>query len=398
MENSSPLPAPQERIGSIDVFRGLVMFLMMAEVLHLAQVARSFSEISLWQSLAFHQSHVPWSGCSLHDLIQPSFSFLVGVALPFSIASRVAKGQSTRMMFGHAVWRSLLLILLGVFLRSVHRDQINWTFEDTLSQIGLGYPLLFLLGFRSFRTHLIALGVILGGYWLAWALYPLPGQNFDYVAVRASADWPHHAEGFAAHWNKHLNVGSAFDQWFLNLFPRSSTYVVNGGGYLTLSFIPTLATMLLGLLAGNWLKFGLLPKQRLLRLLLASAICFALGELLHQLGICPIVKRIWTPSWVLFSGGWCFLCMAVLYIIVDWAKLKKWAFPLIVIGMNSIAAYLIAHLIRDFTANSIKILFGQDCFAFYGENYGPLCEGLAVLLVFWLILFWMYRRKIFLRI
>jgi heparan-alpha-glucosaminide N-acetyltransferase len=156
--------------------------------------------------------------------------------------------------------------------------------------------------------------------------------------------------------------------------------------------------MLLGLLAGNWLKSGLLPKQRLLRLLLASAIFFALGELLHQLGICPIVKRIWTPSWVLFSGGWCFLCMAVLYIIVDWAKLKKWAFPLIVIGMNSIAAYLIAHLIRDFTANSIKILFGQDCFAFYGENYGPLCEGLAVLLVFWLILFWMYRRKIFLRI
>ncbi|MDB4635071.1 DUF5009 domain-containing protein, partial [bacterium] len=101
MENSSPLPAPQERIGSIDVFRGLVMFLMMAEVLHLAQVARSFPEVSLWQSLAFHQSHVPWSGCSLHDLIQPSFSFLVGVALPFSIASRVAKGQSTRMMFGH---------------------------------------------------------------------------------------------------------------------------------------------------------------------------------------------------------------------------------------------------------------------------------------------------------
>ena len=144
MEDSTLLPTPQERIGSIDVFRGLVMFLMMAEVLHLAQVARDFPDCSLWQQLAFHQSHVPWVGCSLHDLIQPSFSFLVGVALPFSIASRIAKGQSSGGLFGHAVWRSLLLILLGVFLRSVHRDQINWTFEDTLSQIGLGYPVLFL--------------------------------------------------------------------------------------------------------------------------------------------------------------------------------------------------------------------------------------------------------------
>ena len=398
METEPSLSTPPERIGSIDVFRGLVMFLMMAEVLHLAQVARGFPGSELWQQLAFHQSHVPWSGCSLHDLIQPSFSFLVGVALPFSIASRMAKGQSSGRMFGHAVWRSLLLILLGVFLRSVHRDQTNWTFEDTLSQIGLGYPFLFLLGFRAFRTQLIALGVILGGYWLAWALYPLPGPEFDYAAIRASADWPHHAEGFAAHWNKHLNIGSAFDRWFLNLFPRPSSYVINGGGYLTLSFIPTLGTMLLGLLAGNWLKADLRPGQRLKRLLLASVICFAIGGLLHQLGVCPIVKRIWTPSWVLFSGGWCFLIMAVLFVIVDWCGLKKWAFPLIVIGMNSIAAYVIAHLIGDFTLSNIRTHFGQEVFGIAGEKMVRLCEGVTLLVTYWLILFWMYRRKVFLRI
>jgi len=398
MELPPSLSAPRERIGSIDVFRGLVMFLMMAEVMHLAQVARGFPENELWKQLAFHQSHVPWAGCSLHDLIQPSFSFLVGVALPFSIASRMAKGQSSGRMFGHAVWRSLLLILLGVFLRSVHRDQTNWTFEDTLSQIGLGYPILFLLGFRAFRTQLIALGVILGGYWLVWALYPLPGPEFDYAAVRALADWPHHAEGFAAHWNKHLNVGSAFDRWFLNLFPRPSTYVANGGGYLTLNFIPTLGTMLLGLFAGNWLKAELRPAQRLKRLLLASVICFVVGQLLHQLGLCPIVKRIWTPSWVLFSGGWCFLIMAVFYVIVDWCGLKKWAFPLIVIGMNSIAAYVIAHLIGDFTLSNIRTHFGREIFAIAGEKLTLLCEGVVLLATYWLILFWMYRRKLFLRI
>ncbi|MBT6399254.1 MAG: hypothetical protein HOK04_05655, partial [Verrucomicrobia bacterium] len=155
---------------------------------------------------------------------------------------------------------------------------------------------------------------------------------------------------------------------------------------------------ILGLLAGNWIKVDLAPMARIKRFLIAGVLGLVLGQLLHSLGLCPIVKRIWTPSWVLFSGGWCFLLLAGFYAIIDWLQCQKWAFPLIVIGMNSIAAYLIAHLIRDFTANSIKILFGQDCFAFYGETYGPLCEGLAVLLVFWLILFWMYRRKIFLRI
>ncbi|MEO2011613.1 MAG: hypothetical protein ABGX22_23270, partial [Pirellulaceae bacterium] len=103
MESLSPLTTPRERIGSIDAYRGLVMFLMMAEVLHLAQVARAFPESGVWQFLGYHQSHVPWLGCSLHDLIQPSFSFLVGVALPFSIASRMARGQSTQTMFGQAV-------------------------------------------------------------------------------------------------------------------------------------------------------------------------------------------------------------------------------------------------------------------------------------------------------
>jgi predicted acyltransferase len=398
MKTPSPLTTPRERIASIDAYRGLVMFLMMAEVLHLAQIARASPESGFWHLLGYHQSHVQWMGCSLHDLIQPSFSFLVGVALPFSIASRMTRGQSTRMMFGHALWRSLLLILLGVFLRSVGREQTNWTFEDTLSQIGLGYPFLFLLGMRTFRTQMIALGIVLGGYWLAWVLYPLPGSGFDYAAAGASADWPHHAEGFAAHWNKHLNLGSAFDRWFLNLFPRPEPYVVNGGGYLTLSFIPTLGTMLLGLMAGNWLKSGLTPRERLKRLLLASAICFVLGGLLHQLGLCPIVKRIWTPSWALFSGGWCFLFMAAFYAIIDWRGLRKWAFPLIVIGMNSIAAYVIAHLIGNFTSSSFKTHLGQQFFALLGENLEPLLEGGAVLASYWLILFWMYRRKLFLRI
>ena len=121
------------------------MFLMTAEVLKFCRVAEARPDYPIWHFLCHHQSHVAWIGCSLHDLIQPSFSFLVGVALPFSLANRAARGQSQLKMTLHALWRSLVLILLGVFLRSTHDPQNNWTFDDTLTQIGFGYFFLFLL-------------------------------------------------------------------------------------------------------------------------------------------------------------------------------------------------------------------------------------------------------------
>src|SRR5258708_7153813 len=145
----------------MDAYRGFVMLLMMAEVLRLSRVAEAFPGNWFWSFLAYNQTHVDWAGCSLHDLIQPSFSFLVGVALPYSIASRLAKGGTFGKMFGHALWRSILLVALGVFLRSMNGTQTNYTFEDTLSQIGMGYPILFLLGFRPPRWQLIALTLIL---------------------------------------------------------------------------------------------------------------------------------------------------------------------------------------------------------------------------------------------
>src|SRR5262249_43185580 len=163
-------------------------------------------------------------------------------------------GQSRGMMILHAFWRALVLILLGVFLRSLDKQQTYWTFEDTLSQIGLGYGILFLLGLRPMRDQWIALGVILAGYWAAFALYPLPGPDFDYTKVGVPNGWPHLMTGFAAHWNKNSNLAWAFDTWFLNLFPREHPFIDNGGGYATLSFIPTLGTMVLGLIAGEVIR------------------------------------------------------------------------------------------------------------------------------------------------
>lgn len=390
----SRVSLPATRNVAIDAYRGFVMLLMMAEVLHLSRVAVAFPGNSFWGVLAYHQTHVDWAGCSLHDLIQPSFSFLVGVALPYSIARRLEKSGSFGAMFGHALWRSLLLIGLGIFLRSTRGPQTNFTFEDTLTQIGLGYPFLFLLGFRPAKWQWTALAAILTGYWLAWALYPAPGPGFDYGAVGVPPDWQHHYSGFAAHWNKNSNLGSVFDQWFLNLFPRHTPFVANRGGYLTLSFIPTLGTMILGLIAGSWLRADALLR----RFVIAGVAGIGAGVLLHFTGICPVVKRIWTPSWTLFSGGACFLLLAGLRWITDIKGYKKWAFPLVVIGMNSIAAYLIAHLFDTFITDSFRIHLGSDAFKLFGTGLEPFIRGSAVLAVYWLILFWMYRRKLFLRI
>jgi len=392
---SPPLPG---RLTSVDVYRGFVMLLLLAESLRSCEVADALPGSVFWAFFCHHQSHVPWVGASLHDLIQPSFSFLVGVALAFSAASRTAAGQPRSRLLRHALWRAVALVFLGIWLRSVGRPQTYFTFEDTLTQIGLGYVFLVLLALRPRRDQWLALALILAGYWAAFAWYPRPSAEFDYAAVGVPADWPHHLSGFAAHWNKNSNLAWAFDVWFLNLFPREHPFVFNGGGYATLSFIPTLGTMILGLLAGGILRSDRAPGARVRWLTLAGLGGVASGWLLGALGLCPVVKRIWTPSFTLWSGGVCLLLLAGAYALVDVYGHRRWAFPLVVIGMNSIAAYCIYELTARFIAASLRTHLGDATFRVAGDPYLPFVQGLAVVLVMWLILFWMYRRRIFLRI
>ncbi len=394
----TPAPTPLPRLASIDAYRGVVMLLMMAEVLHLARVAKA-APATFWQLLADQQSHVPWRGCTLHDLIQPSFSFLVGVALPFSIASRIAKGHSTTRMIVHAAWRSLLLIALGVFLRSIGRDQTNFTFEDTLSQIGLGYLPLFALGFAKPLTRWVVFAILVIGYGGLFAAYPLPEADYHWPAVGVPIDWPHHPEGFAAHWDKNSNPAWAFDTRVLNWFPRKEAFTHNGGGYATLSFVPTLATMLLGLFAGTMLRDAPNLGRLLLEYLAIAAVLLAAGWALDHFNICPNVKRIWTPTWVLFSGGCCFAILALFVMTTDAIGYPGWSYPLRVIGANSILAYAGSHLIEDFVLGSFRTHLGADIFARpFGAMYEPVVAGAAVLAVYWLVLWWMYRNKLFVRI
>jgi len=387
----------QQRNIAVDAYRGFVMLLMMGEVMRLGEVARSFPNNPIWQFLGFNQSHVEWAGMSLHDTIQPGFTFLVGVALPYSLRSRQKKGESFQRMILHTLWRSFLLVFLGIFLRSMAGPMTNYTFEDTLTQIGLGYTFAFLLTFARPRWQWITCGALLFFYWLAWAVYPAPGPAFDYAAVGVPADWHHLYTGFLSHWNKNSNLGQAFDVWFLNILPRPSRFLFNGGGYLTLSFIPTLATMLLGLAAGRWFQAAE-PKIPLRKFFLAAGLLIAAGLLLHFTGICPIVKRIWTPAWTLLSGGVCFLFLATFSWIIDVKKNRGISFPLVVVGMNSIAAYLIAHLCEDFVESSFRIHLGLRFFNLCGAAAQPTFLGALTLITYWLILYWMFRKRLFLRI
>ena len=140
----------------------------------------------------------------------------------------------------HAWWRALLLILIGVFLKSLDASRTVWSFHDTLSQIGMGYGFLFLLGFRPVRDQWIALAIILVGYFAAFGLFPLPPADFDYERVAVTANWlkENGQSGFAAHWQKNSNLAWAFDTWYINLFPRDKAFVGEGDGYATLSFVP----------------------------------------------------------------------------------------------------------------------------------------------------------------
>jgi predicted acyltransferase len=230
------------------------------------------------------------------------------------------------------------------------------------------------------RIQLAALGIILASYSAWFMLASLPPGTTDHWALNTNAAWQ-------------------FDVWFLNLFPRETPFTANEGGYSTLSFIPTLGTMILGLLAGGWLQQPEISALRKWRgLIIAGTLLLVVGWSIGAVGLIPVVKRIWTPSWVLFSGGWCCWLMAMFYGMMELKYWRAWAQPLVIVGMNSIAAYLIAHLFTSFIQAALPRHLGSDLFNLAGPAYEPCILGVASLLVQYSMLVWMYRRKIFLRI
>ncbi len=397
--NSQKLLADQSkpkssRLLSLDTYRGLVLLLLCIEGPIWAwwtPIQEAYPDSTFWSTITYHAQHVNWVGCSAWDLIQPSFMFMVGVSMAYSCAKREKTGDSWSKMLWHVLYRSIVLILIGVFLRSAHASQTYWTFEDVLSQIGLGYTFLFLLWNRPAKIQWIAIAAILIGYYLLFALTPV------YQTAGNPEGYPMW-EGYLANWNLNANPAHFADVWFLNLFPREAPFEFHESGYNTLNFIPSLAIMVLGLIAGELLRSERRPSQKLSILSFMGVSGLAAGYLLDYAGLCPLVKKTWTPTFTIFSGGWCFIILSVLYGLIDICKIRKWSFPLIVIGMNSIALYVMIHFFPGWIDSTLKTHIGENYSGCFGEPFARLVTNSVAGLCLWGICFWMYRRRIFLKI
>ncbi|MFK7766073.1 MAG: acyltransferase family protein [Mariniblastus sp.] len=389
-----PTSPPKQRLLSLDSYRGLVLLLLCIEGPVWAwwsPIEEAFPESGFWSTITHHAQHVTWIGCSAWDLIQPSFMFMVGVSMAYSMNKRQRVGDSWSKILLHVLYRSLVLILLGVFLRSAHEPQTYWTFEDVLSQIGLGYTFLFLLWNRPRKIQWLAVAAILLGYYSLFALSPIyetAGNPEGYLM----------AEGYLANWNLNANPAHFADVWFLNLFPRESPFEFHSSGYNTLNFIPSLAIMILGLIAGELLRSDRSESQKLAILISIGLGGLVFGYLLDFAGLCPLIKKTWTPTFTLFSGGWCFIILSVLYAVIDMGKIRGWNFPLVVIGMNSIALYVMLHFFPGWFDSTLKIHIGENYCQFLGVPFSRLVTNVCAGLAMWFICFWMYRRKIFLKI
>jgi predicted acyltransferase len=390
------MPAPAQRLVSLDAFRGFVMLLMASSGLGLAQMAKAHPDSWGWQQVAFHVSHVPWAGCALWDLIQPSFMFMVGVAVPLSVRRRFEAGEGLLKLGVHALGRALILVLLAVLLTTKGGDTMTrWEFPNVLAQIGLGYVFLVLIAGLGWEYCLAAILVILFGYWFWFFQHPLP--TAEQLAALQVAKPPAEGlmQGFFAHWNIHTNAAAEFDRWFLNRCLRAEPFVFNAGGYQTLNFIPSLATMLAGAITGSFLLTSpRTPSEKCARLWIFGIVCLLIGTVLGVVA-CPIVKRIWTPSWVVFSTGWVLLMLGFFYTVVEVLGARRIVFPLVVVGMNSIFIYVMHSLsagwIRDQLAK-------HGMAALFATPWGPVIERCGVLAVLWLLCYWLYRQRAFLRL
>lgn len=354
-----------------------------------------------WSAVHYQFEHVEWSGCGYWDMIQPSFMFMVGVSMAYSYVKREQQGHSYPRLFAHALIRAIVLVLLGVFLSSNGSPETNWSFMNVLSQIGLGYAFLFLLWRRGLLVQIVAVIALLAATWWMYTSYPEAGIDVktDNPGIGLTRQWAQeNLTGIAPAWHKSANIGHAIDVRVLNWFPREKPFEFNSGGYQTINFIPSLATMILGLICGEWLRGPLTDKRKFWSILLLGCVCLLLGWGLFQFDVIPLVKRIWTPSWALFSSGLCCFILAALFGIIDIMQLRAWSFPLVVVGTNSMAVYLMSQMMKPWVGRSLQTHFGSNLFLMLGELWEPMLKSCLIGLVFWFTCLWLYKQRVFLRI
>jgi heparan-alpha-glucosaminide N-acetyltransferase len=354
------------RLVSLDAYRGLIMLLLVSHAFGIIEartaILQSYPQLG-W--LTAQVDHSDWTGVTLWDLIQPAFTFMVGIAMPFAFARRISKGATFSQLFRHVAWRSFLLIVLSNVLSNFdsNRSHPQLQFINVLCQIAFGYMLCFLITRLRFSYQVISTFVMLAGYWALFVLVPGPQGAFSKVG----------------------NIGAVIDLKILGY-----NY---SGYYTTINFIGNAATILFGYWAGMLLRSPRSHSSKLRILAVAAVAGFVLGLALEPFN--PMVKRLWTVSFTFFSAGWVILMLMAFYWLIEMKQIKRWAFPMVVVGMNSIFIYSFSQVLRGWLNNGLKVFTGD--FSFIG-GFGAIPQNILVLCVIWYLCFWLYRRKIFLKI
>jgi len=354
-----PKPAAGERYLALDAFRGFIMFALASEGFGFGALQRdpTYGRVASWFE------HVPWTGAVFWDMIQPSFMFMVGAAMPFALARRSEEGAGFGDNFKHVAMRSLKLILLSQFLIIISDHRIQFQLINVLSQIAFTYFLTFLIIQLAFRWQVAAAAALLAVHWGLFALFPGPDGPFSQTG----------------------NIGQVIDKALLGYNYH--------GYYVTINFISSTVTTLFGAWAGMLLRSGRPRAEKLKILAVAAVAAFASG--LALAGVNPMVKRLWTESFTLCSTGWVLLMMLGFVVLIDVLGARKLAFPFLVVGMNSIFIYSAGFLVKGSIDNWISAFSGG--FKFIGA-LAPVAQACSVMLVLWYLCFWLHKRRIFLKV
>jgi predicted acyltransferase len=334
-----------------------------------SHIAESTADAGIFGVIGGQLRHAAWNGLTFWDLVQPYFMFIVGLSLPFAVKIRVSKGQSSGQIFRHVLKRSALLLLMGWALHCIGAGAIAFHFQNVLAQIAFTYLIAYLIMNRSFRFQILfSIGLLI----LTEALYrffPVEGFNHAFVANQNFGTW------------LDLQYGGADLR----------------GHWVSVNALPTAAHTIWGVLTGKLLMSDKTDGVKFRNLFIAGVLLVVIGYCMDPLT--PIIKRIATSSFVIVSGGWSIVTMAVLYWIIDIKKRKgAWTLFISVVGMNSLFIYLFGHVGGDNLIEYILHPFTFALFSWLGESWA---QGITLFMVWmglWGLCFWLYRKRLFIKI
>lgn len=358
------------RLYSLDVFRGITMFLLMAEAAMVYNALTDYFPKGIGHQLIQQFHHHPWNGLRFWDLIQPFFMFIVGVAMPFSIKSRFKKGDTRKDVLRHILFRCMMLFLFGTGLHCVYSGKIVWELWNVLTQLSFTILLTYFLLNLSWKKQL-------GAAFFCLLLTELCYRLYDPVTP----------------FIKDENFGSWVDLLLMGK-------INDGGGWVTINCLPTTAHTIMGAMCGKLLMSELSDQNKLKYLVFGGVLGLALGYGLDVFGVTPIIKRISTSSFALVSGGWALLTLAFFYWFVDIKGYKSWTKFFAIVGMNSIFIYLFGETVGVQWLGGFGKVFSYSIFGAIGV--GPLglavINGFFVLGMMWGICYFLYKKRIYFKI